>query len=328
MRSQHYRPRQAERTLCQTSVPPDPIVPATSVFATTASERKIESASGTPRSDSGFTLLEMLLALALCGIVMSGVYGAIHLHVQLRMSSRDRINTARISSRITDCFSTDIQSVARSFEIVEQPDNQSVQNPRFQTTEIEITEISERHLNPEGVVTVDPVHFQGTANYFVVLTGSPNPRFPQHATTSAAHARDNTGLARQIAWWFSNGGTMQLPVNIENERIRYQVIDAGHRHHSIVRAQRPVQYRSVRPGDANDEVLFSHFTDVAEDVAGMYFRYFDGLVWTDEWDSHELKRFPAAVELTVEFIADSQPPLTCVVNVPSADIVRTRGSRL
>ncbi len=333
MRPQRHKQHHARCTVSRRRAACGRTVETTGMLVPTDSEQDFKSQCKSHRCGDGFTLLEMLLALALCGIVMSGVYGAIHLHVQLRTSSRNRINVAQVSSTIVENFSTDVQSIARTFEIVRQPDNQSEQSTRFRTTEIEVSDIEEsdlsaRHLNLEGVVSVEPVHFQGTANSIVVLSGSPNPRFPMHTTMSSANIRDKSGLARQIAWWFSNGETIRLPASIENEKIKYHVVHAGHRRHRIVRAERPVQYRSVRPQTADDEVLFSHVADVAEEVAGMHFRYFDGRVWTNAWDSHELKTFPTAVELTVQFTADSRPPLRCIVSIPNADIIRTQDGHL
>lgn len=325
MISQRYITCHARRTLGQSIMPYGQVARAILRFAPPESARRIKPHSEMPRHGSGFTLLEMLLALALCGIIMSGVYGAIHLHVQLRTSSHNRIHCARISSTIINGFSTDVQSIATSPEIIAQPDDQSVQGPRFQTTDIAVSDFSERHLNPDGVVAVTPVYFQGTANYIVMLIGSPNPHFLQRTSTPAVRRGDKSGLARQVAWWFGSSGTIRLPVNIKNERTTYQVTHTDQRHRGLVRAERPVQYHSAGPETRDDNVLFSHFADAAEDVAGTYFRYFGDGEWTDTWNSHELKRLPAAVELTVIFKDDSRPPLICVVNVPNADVFRIQG---
>jgi len=328
MRFLHHKQRQAVQTLCRILIPCGHAPGTTTLITSVESRQKIESDNGPPCAGAGFTLLEMLLALALCGIVMSGVYGAIHLHIQLRQNSRDRISVARTSATIVDTFSTDLQSLARSLETVSQPDSQSTQHPRFETTEIEISDFSEQHLIADGIVNIEPVHFQGTSNYIVILTGSPNPHFPVHTTAFPSNAGHEFGLARQVAWWFSDGATIELPVRMENERVEYQVIHTGNRQRRIVRAERPVQYRSMQPRITDHEVLFPHVTEVGDDVTGMWFRYFDGRVWTNTWDSHKLKRFPTAVELTAEFTDDSRPPLTCVIKVPGADINRTQGNHL
>ncbi len=48
----------------------------------------------------------------------------------------------------------------------------------------------------------------------------------------------------------------------------------------------------------------SSFQTLAPEVAAIHFRYFDGRIWNETWDSDAIGRIPRAVEVSVTF-----PPL-------------------
>ena len=57
----------------------------------------------------------------------------------------------------------------------------------------------------------------------------------------------------------------------------------------------------VVEASGNAATQISNIQSVAPEVSALYFRYFDGRVWSESWDSDTMLRIPRAVEVTFAF---------------------------
>lgn len=98
----------------------------------------------------------------------------------------------------------------------------------------------------------------------------------------------NTSDLRQVTYSFLTPGssTMSGLVRTEGDRMAVEVIEAG--------------------GSAATQI--SSIQSVAPEVTALMFRYFDGRVWSETWDSDTMARIPRAVEVTFAFPPPRRKP--------------------
>lgn len=262
----------------------------------------------------GFTLLELLLALLLSGMLLSAAFAAVHLSWKYRSAGAAQVEVAMVTRGVLEDLTVDLRS-----GVVPADDN-SVRHQLDSITglpngaalmlaqmahkkgavEFEgLSEIRERVLQFETDETINPVHCYGESRFFVIQTANPNYRFAETENPSSAAA------VSHVVWWWNSGQATRVPFRIQNDRLQYSTVSASNDMHGLVRIYRSMGADSVKSGQSTmlDETGAA-WTRVLTSVESAEFRYSDGDAWVNSWNSHTSGRLPNAVELVVRRTQD------------------------
>lgn len=253
--------------------------------------------------------MELLLALLLCGMVMSAAFAAVHLSWKYRSAGETQVEQSQVMRGVVQDMALDLRSA------VVPPEPQQIDDElaEFDTLPDEVVaafkiaarkkssalsalaEIEERILELDSTEPVDPVHFYGEAEFFVVLTGSPNYRF--------AASRDAAGVNSTLShavWWWNRGQSVRVPFSVRNDRIQRRTLTAESEYPGLIRVWRdvesPVAARSSRGNAAAISQREGDWTSIIGDLEHLSFRYSNGIDWKDSWNSHAVQALPTAVE--------------------------------
>ena len=249
----------------------------------------------------GYSLLELLLAMALMVVVMSLIAGAINIYMVQVAKLQGRVERELVARNSLDMMANDIRAAiqhkATDFGGLDSYVKSLALMNAIEANNGEVDEELEEELTDEEetVFDEDMVSFRptmlGTSNA-IMLDISRLPRLDEYnpLVEKASQRESTVSDIKSIAYFFSpeKGGYDPNVVRRQNE------IAGGLYRREIDRAV--ANFR----GDETLQVRPDEFAElVASEVAELGFRYFDGQQWTDSWNSEEEGGFPTAIEISL-----------------------------
>ncbi|QDT17568.1 prepilin-type N-terminal cleavage/methylation domain-containing protein [Alienimonas californiensis] len=253
----------------------------------------------TPRRRSGFTLIEVLLAMALLVVVLAGVYAGLETFRRVTTMGRDAATEQQLVRAIRSRLLTDVRSL-RFAPPRALPDETSADDsgddPADLASAASSASSSSSGAEPtepaEELFPVPQVGVTGDAETLTLYTALPPRGIADEVTTGPA-AR--TSDLRTVTWFLAGrGGAVSSGV-----------------------AERDGEGLARSEGDtaavalAEDTGDLPGLTDAARllapEVTGLSFRYFDGAEWVTSWDSSLTGSLPRAIEVTLEIDLDGAP---------------------
>ena len=243
---------------------------------------------------SGYSLLELILAMALTVIVMSGVATAINLYMVQLAKQQARVERELVSRNALQMMANDVRAA-----IQHKATDFGGLNTLLETQQLMLGNLTEEEVDErdgeDPVLDEEEVSFRptmlGTANA-IMLDISRLPRLDQYnpLIEKASERESTVSDIKSVAYFFSpiTAGYDPKVARRENE------IRGGMYRREIDRAVanfRGQETLQIQPDD------FAQL--VASEIAEIQFRYFDGNNWTQQWDSDEEGGFPRAVEISI-----------------------------
>lgn len=237
----------------------------------------------------GFSLLELILAMALMVVVMSGIAGAINVYMVQVAKQQARVERELVSRNGLAMMARDIRAAVQY-----KADDFAGLNTLLETFAL-MDEVIEEREEEDQVFDEEEVSFRptmlGTSNA-IMLTVSRLPRLDQYNPLLEKPSEQQSTVSdlKLISYFFSpqKGGYDPNVSRRENE------VPGGMYRREIDQAV--ANFR----GDESLQTRPDDFAElVASEVAEMRFRYFDGLEWSDSWNSEDEGGFPRAVEITL-----------------------------
>ena len=292
------------------------------------SKSKIECRKS--KSKSGFTLLEVLIAMAISLLLLGAVYAALDMHWKYSTKGRDEVARAQIVRAVFQRMQLDIRSVVYPPPVA----SDAAQTAGAGATTAGSTVSA-------GGVTVD------TANQSVSATIS-------STDTSESFTQTTTGV-------IGDSTTLMLHVSRPNRHLNYSpVLDgqntqsrssdlvsvayfeassggsglqglvgsrlgggASGTNHGLARLEGDRLVMNLADSQGNMEALAAQTELLATEVTALEFLYFDGAEWLTEWDSSALGALPRAIQINMVV---NQQVYTLIVAVPMAKAATSTSS--
>lgn len=258
---------------------------------------------------NGFTLLETIIVLALCGVLIAAMSGATHMYWKYRLITQEQVHSAHLLRGIVEDLTLDLRgtlslprSTSQSFVQSEPTRNlvtTSAHGPGIESFGREIM----LNLLPDPMGT--PVHLVGTRRTLAILSESANYRF------STMDADVGLGHRQHVIWWVSDGTSLRLPLILKGDNPQYTTLSASGFPHGLVRATSAI---STPEHQASSDSTAPRL--VSDRVSAITFQYFDGELWHSEWNSDVRNGIPSLVEITVTLSDDPDQPETFAVSIP------------
>lgn len=237
----------------------------------------------------GYSLLELLLAMALLVVVMSAIAGAINVYMVQVAKQQARVERELVSRNALNMMANDIRAA-----IQHKATDFGGLNTLLETYALMDGTIEERE-EEDQVFDEEEVSFRptmlGTANA-IMIDISRLPRLDQYNPLLEKPSETESTISdiKSVAYFFSSqkGGYDPKVVRRETE------INGGMYRREIDRAVANFRGSETLQEDPDE---FSEL--VAAEVAELGFKYFDGESWADRWDSEEEGGFPNAIEISL-----------------------------
>jgi type II secretory pathway pseudopilin PulG len=257
-----------------------------------------------PKNNSrrGYTLLELLLSLTLSVVIIGAIGVAIQLYLIALSRQQALIERKQIARSVTQMISSDLRAGVQykaadysGLENLVKTQMLTANNP--QPTEEGEEEMSEEMSDEEAMPVVDEEAVSSRPS----LVGGPNSitidisRLPRLDQYNPLIADNNGGMqtksdVKTLAYFFSNAN----PTNQNGVQFSPTAAPGGLYRRTIDRAVAKFN------GDSGLTSTPDEYCElVANEVAEIQFRFFDGQTWLTDWDSEENGGFPPAVEVTI-----------------------------
>jgi prepilin-type N-terminal cleavage/methylation domain-containing protein len=256
---------------------------------------RIQLRSAVLRAAGGFTLVEILLALALAAVLMGAVYTAIELYRQTSTSGREQIEREQVVRAIHGRIAVDIRSVVFTPPSQDQAaggaEGQAADDAAAaeSTTPVEV-------INPEDAITGTAGGIVGDMDSLVLHISKP-PRGMAYTSTAGGGARSVTGCSSDLLsvtyLWASPNGPTSLS----------KAVAAATGKSGLARLQGDRLAMNTADLSGNVDELAKTAIVLAEEVVSVKFEYLDGTQGgtpLTAWDSKQQGKLPRAVRVTLE----------------------------
>ncbi len=254
---------------------------------------------------NGYSLLELILAMALMVVVMSGIAGAINIYMVQVAKQQARVERELISRNALTMMANDIRAAVQYKAADYGGINTLLESIALMNSG---TSGEEEEPDPEEedpAIDEEEVSFRPTligTGQAIMIDISRLPRLDEYnplLVVRDSEKETTVSDIKSVSYFFSNqnGGFDPKVVRRDNE------VAGGMYRREIDRAV--ANFR----GDESLQIRPDSFAElVASEVAEIGFRYFDGQDWTDSWNSEETGGFPTAIE--VSLVVDPQRTAT------------------
>lgn len=248
---------------------------------------------------AGFSLIEVLISLALTVLLLSAVYAAVGLHLRFQVAGRDQIARAQLMRSLIHKFDVDLGGVTFYLE-EEQATTEETDTTTDSTTTDSTTTVDTSLTALSTESTPQPFGIVGTNELIHLCVSKPIKELTYDSLYSGSQLTGRTTELTTISWGIS-------PVN---PAFLIDPSEPAHDNKVASRLEkRPLTGLGRRVLDfyafnsATDTLGEEHL--LAPEITQMRFQYFDGVGWLDAWDSRSSGALPRAILVTYGFW---QPP--------------------
>jgi len=230
----------------------------------------------------GFTLVEVVLSLALCVVLVGLLATATQMFLMNLELERDELTRARAARAVLQLMAFDLRAAVQHKEIDESALDQSLEAA---SSMLEEEDEEAGNIPPEGL--------------FVEQPGLKGNDFSISFDISRLPRRDQF----QPALDPRSGQVMSVPSEILNVNYMVGTVDepspggesAGPRMGLLRMEYDRAAKRYADQGGGQ----MPGYELIAEEVRQLNFRYFDGASWFDTWDTNEMRTLPVAIEISL-----------------------------
>lgn len=263
-------------------------------------QRMVSRDAQLQRSGAGFTLLEVVLAIGLCGAVMALLATAIDLFLVRVDTSRTQVETAQLARTLLAEIADDLRAARYSVAASGGP----------QTTGTESG--GEDASGGAGGATASQSASSSDLGIYGTLTelriDRAAARSWRQVTLPAAEvviAADSHDMPRTVEYFFEEGRVMGS-ADLAAGGVSDDTNLAGYT--GLYRRQTPTAAMSSSTSATSGGGALAESQELAEllapEVVQIAFMYSDGVQWYEEWDSAARQSLPAAVEIKVSLFSD------------------------
>lgn len=256
---------------------------------------------------TGFTLLELILAVGLTSLLMAATYGAMSAYWKLAMESHDEVRQTRIAQALLKRMARDIQSCTFAEQTEQSLDDSSTGTgstaaglasmsgsnvgPGFdsgaQTDSGSNSTLTEATTNPwkNGLI--------GTSQDLILYTSSPDRDLNYVSAPEAVGATSRNSDLLIVRWLLAQSGSGTLAGAMFDEHSDQSDGSVA----GLARGSGGVSGFGQAIDTGNLALQVESTSLLAPEVSNLMLQYFDGVDWIAEWDSSTLNRMPQAIRI-------------------------------
>lgn len=235
-----------------------------------------------PRSSlqAGFTLLEVLVALALSTVLMVAVYAALDLYWQYSIAGRDEVARMQVARALFNRIELDLRCVLYRAEAAA---------TSTAAADTESTDITIQVSDPTESAMASDSGLFGDAGTLMFHISQPSRTLDYAPFGSQPGSR--TSDLQTVSWFVARKGAGGLQGAV------------AEREEGLTRSAGDRLSTEMADDSGNMSLLVGQAKVLAPEVSGVQFEYFDGAAWQSTWDSTQSAGLPRAVRVILQFSA-------------------------
>lgn len=244
-------------------------------------------------SRSGFTLLEILIALGLMLLLVAAISQAMNTYIGLSTLGREEAEQAQIGRALLQQISKDVRSISWS-PIPEEDLALDDEGGEEVAAEDGFDDGAAEEMEQESAPVVTGI--LGTNEELILYVNQPDRRMDYVDPDAVVSAKDRVSDARTIYYYMARPGGSDISGEFARQ------VAPGNDRDVIGLARmdgdRDAINAAMAENDLDPQVEASHL--IAEEVISVEFRYYSGGEWVEEWDSLESNSLPQAIEVKIQ----------------------------
>lgn len=259
--------------------------------------RRMTASSNGNTVRGGFTLLELLIAMALTMTLMAILYTAMDLHYRFSTMGQIEVERSQIARSLLQQMSADIGSVTFRPEEVAEEESED---------EDDTDEEDEPLVEPEIVYTPADLAFVGTSlglfgDRDSIVIHTRRPRRTAVSTDTQQGVSPASGSDLQTVSYFLVGGEGAMALSYSEAISSSRRSSTGLPLTGVARIVGSPLDLSLVEDPTDSPLMASESRMLAEEIEVLQFEYHDGYEWLSEWDSQAEGRLPNAVGIKIRF---------------------------
>ena len=289
-----------------------------------------------PLRRTAFTLVEVVLAMALMVALLSALYGAITLYAQLTTAGRTQVERAQLARAILRQIERDLHSVIyrESEAITAEPVDSTTSNTTgtgtgtgttgtgTDTTSGTTTSEDAALIDPATAYTAAGGGIFGDASSLIMHINRPSRDLNYSLIGDGAGGRSSDLLS--VSWFLAVAnadGLQGAAGNLAAGGSALTTEGSGVQGLARLEGDRLAVTLADQQGKVED--LAAATEVVAEEINYVQFSYFDGVSWWTTWDSVSMGGLPQAVEIVIGF---GPPPDQQQEQLPTSPVLEAAGA--
>lgn len=237
----------------------------------------------------GFTLLEVVFALALTVLLLGSLLASLDLYRRLSTAGRDDVQKAQLVRALFRKMELDIRSCVYQ---PPKPDNGSGSGGQEESSGSEESTVTE--IDPAAAFSADSVGIVGDSTTLVIHTQRPS-REVSSVPVVQIEVLPPPSEQKSVAWFLAVPGADGL----SGAAASVVAADGTAATSGLSRLEGDRLTTAYADAYADLTTLAANTRLLASEVGFLQFRYFDGVTWYDVWDTTITERLPNAIEITL-----------------------------
>ncbi len=249
---------------------------------------------------AGLSLVEVLIALAISGVLLTSVYSAISMYFHYSHSGQEEIAKNQLARVLLVRIEQDLRS------IVYRPDDGSSKTEAPADTDTDTDTETEQPDKTELEVTDPSDAFAGSNSglfgdmqTIVLHVSRPRLDMLSNPQMSGPVVVSRTSDLKTVSYFVAGNGTSGLQAAAASHFASQNLGGTG-RSTGLARMEGDRLALQLADKSGNVSSLLGQTQMLAPEVSRVNFRYYDGSLWTTTWDSASFGGLPRAVEITLE----------------------------
>lgn len=258
---------------------------------------------------SGFTLLELVVALALTTLLVTAIYGSLRLYVRISTEDTTQLEHSRLARALFRQMSLDIRSV-----VFQPPESsgQAMEGDSEADTGTDETGSGTENMEESGTsesgslstseesAGVTSVGLIGDSIKLVLHVSRPSRDLEYESIQSGTGLHARTSDLQSITYFLADPNSSGMEGEVGRAAAPGGLGDSrSQQPQGLARLVGDEFAVNFADTESNTSMLASSAKIIAPEVVSIDFQYFDGLSWQASWDSIAMGRLPNAVAVTI-----------------------------
>ncbi len=254
--------------------------------------------------ERGFTLLEVLISLALSMVLMAAVYGSLRLYWQLQSAGRAQVERAQLTRSILSRMTADVSSV-----VFQAPESSGSEDEQSGTVTVSDDTESTDVEDASSAIVATSSGIVGDAQSLVLHVNRPSRDLAYSGVLDATSVSVSTSDLQTVTYFLSASGSSGLAgATASSMRLDPATGDPVPVSSGLVRLEADRLAVDFADVNADVESLGGTARILAPEVTSLQFQYFDAATqsWTTSWDSSVTGTLPTAIEVTLGMTSSAE----------------------
>lgn len=239
----------------------------------------------------GFTLVELLAALGITLLLIAAITSSLDVYLRLTTTGAQAVERQQVTRALLQQMTRDISSIV--FTV---PEEESEEDPAAEDEAVTIVV-----EDASSSIASTSVGLIGDSQMLVLNVSRPSPNLGYSSPSAAVSVSERTSDLMSVSYFLAGPGGSTLATAVGENAASYGTIAGPSDGTGLARLEGDRMAIDHADLQMETQLLADAASLIAPEIISVQFRYFDGSVWQDAWDSTAYGALPQAIEVTLGF---------------------------